>query len=78
MSLLKAFREAVGKRTDAQVTCFTCAHFRNDLASVEAALPGIASFSSIHASVRADDGLCGLHQTIINGRRPCEGYQRRD
>ena len=74
MNLLTAIREAVGTLESTQVTCFTCVHFCNDLSVVEAALPGIGSFSSIHASVRADDGLCERHQTLINGKRRCADY----
>ena len=40
--------------------CGNCAHFRNDPAWLEAAIPGLASFSSGDASVRAEDGIC-LH-----------------
>jgi hypothetical protein len=73
MRLAEALRAAWSK-PDCGQGCAGCARFRNDPVSIEAALPGINSFSSAHASVRADDGLCTLHGLLINGRRGCADY----
>src|ERR1700721_1196340 len=37
--------------------CRNCAHFRNDRAYLEAAIPGLITMSSGDASVRAEDGI---------------------
>jgi len=54
--------------------CAPCQHFCTDPARLELQMPGLASLSSAHASVRAGDGLCLAHQRLINGRRRCEEY----
>lgn len=74
LSALRSFTAAKGKA--APETCFPCVHFRDDPAWIEAELPGLAVFSSGHASVRAEDGLCQLHGLMINGRLRCPGFQR--
>jgi hypothetical protein len=72
-----------GSRADAATaaprgeTCFACIHFRNDAATLTAALPGLSVFSSFHASVRADDGLCLRHDRFINGGRRCAQFAPR-
>ena len=74
MRFVAALAGALRPSGDARPTCFGCAYFRNDRESIESALPGLSSFSSATASVRADDGVCTLHETIVNGRRACGGY----
>jgi hypothetical protein len=74
MSLLQAIRSAMSRNDSAQETCFSCAHFCNEPARVEVELPGLATFSSAHASVRAQDGLCLEHDLVINGRRRCAHF----
>ena len=74
MSLLAAIVTAISSRNEAQETCFSCAHFCDDPARVEAEMPGLAILSSGHASVRAQDGLCLAHQLVINGRRRCGDF----
>ena len=69
MSWRVLLREAL--RPAASETCFGCLSFVNDAAALEAAIPGLATFSSGHASVRADDGLCLKHAAYLNGRRAC-------
>jgi hypothetical protein len=54
--------------------CRTCRHFRNDAAFLEAALPGLASLSSGYGSVRADDGLCLLHDRYLGARSSCADH----
>ena len=55
--------------------CATCAHFRNDPAYLEREIPGFASMSSAHASVRADDGICTLHERYLSARASCSSFQ---
>ncbi|MGD0185834.1 MAG: hypothetical protein ABSC25_11370 [Roseiarcus sp.] len=69
-ALRKVLAAALSGR-DGGATCFGCRHFDNDPAAMEAAFPGLTTFSSGHASVRADDGLCAKHATYLNGRRAC-------
>ena len=67
-------RAALARNDNARPTCFGCAHFHNDTETIQRVLPGISSFSSAHASVRADDGLCARHDTLINGRGSCADF----
>ena len=55
-------------------SCAGCIHFCRDRRGLEAELPGLSALSSAHASVRADDGLCRLHQSLTNGRRACAAF----
>jgi hypothetical protein len=55
--------------------CATCAHFRNEPDYLEKEIPGFASMSSAHASIRADDGICTLHDRYLSARASCSGYQ---
>jgi hypothetical protein len=57
--------------------CGSCLHFRNDPATLEAALPGLASLSSGYGSVRADDGLCLVHDRYLSARASCARYRAR-
>jgi hypothetical protein len=54
--------------------CGACAHFRNDAAFLEAALPGLASLSSGHASVRGEDGLCLRHDRYLTATSWCSDF----
>jgi hypothetical protein len=54
--------------------CGYCAHFRNDRAYLEAAMPGLASMSSGDASVRADDGICLRHDRYLSARASCAEF----
>ena len=74
MTLGRMLRAALARNEEARPTCFGCAHFRNDCATIESALPGISSFSSSRASVRADDGVCDHHDVLVNGRRACGAF----
>jgi hypothetical protein len=60
-------------REDAE-TCFACTHFQADPSELENSMPGLSSLSSGHASVRSQDGLCDLHDRIINGQRRCSAF----
>jgi len=58
----------------AQGSCVSCRYFRNGAAFLEAAIPGLASLSSASASVRADDGLCLLHDRYRGARATCARF----
>jgi hypothetical protein len=66
-------------------SCAACAHFRSDPRELEARIPGLRSFGSGFAAVRADDGLCMLHGRYLASSSHCarfaarvnEGAQRR-
>jgi hypothetical protein len=64
--------------SDVAKECRTCRHFLSVPIAIEAALPGLASLSSGYASVRADDGLCALHDRYVAARSVCDGYSRED
>ena len=54
--------------------CRRCRFFRNDPAFLEAAIPGLTSFSSGHAAVRADDGLCLRHDRYLSAHASCADF----
>jgi hypothetical protein len=54
--------------------CGTCRHFRNDPAYIEKAFAGLTSFSSGHASVRGNDGLCVEHDLYLSPNSTCPRY----
>jgi hypothetical protein len=54
--------------------CANCRHFRDTAAEIEAALPGLRTLSSAHAAVRADDGLCRLHDRYLSARSRCAAH----
>lgn len=56
------------------MSCRGCSQFCDDPTAVERALPGLAALSSAHASVRAGDGLCLLHDVVTNGVRGCPAF----
>jgi len=58
----------------ARDSCGSCRHFENSAAYLEAAIPGLASLSSGAASVRADDGLCLLHDRYLGARASCADF----
>jgi hypothetical protein len=56
-------------------SCSTCRHFVNDPRIVEPLTPGLVSFGSGDASVRADDGLCLLHERYVDAQAGCSHYE---
>jgi len=54
--------------------CANCTHFRNEPDFLEKEIPGLASMSSAHASVRADDGICTLHDRYLSARSSCAHF----
>jgi hypothetical protein len=57
--------------------CAACLYFANEARIVEAAMPGILALGSAFAAVRADDGLCSLHERYISDRACCGSFVRR-
>jgi hypothetical protein len=57
--------------------CADCLHFDGAAGTLEAEIPGLAVMGSGYASVRADDGLCRLHDRYLSGRSRCERFERR-
>ena len=57
------------------LSCRRCRFFRNDPAFLEAAIPGLTSFSSAHAAVRADDGLCLRHDRYLSAHASCAEFE---
>jgi hypothetical protein len=43
---------------------------------LEAVVPGLATLSSGHALVRSADGVCLLHDRLINGWWQCTSFTR--
>ncbi|HXM04216.1 MAG TPA: hypothetical protein VN939_16520 [Chthoniobacterales bacterium] len=56
--------------------CRDCLHFENDPSVIEKEYPGLTAMSSGFASVRADDGLCRLHDLYLSGWDTCSSHAR--
>ena len=54
--------------------CGACGNFCNDPGYLEKVMPGLTSMSSAHASVRADDGVCLLHDRYLSARSSCADF----
>lgn len=59
------------------MTCGRCLHFIDEPARIEAMIPGLTTFGSARASVRADDGICGIHDLIVSARDGCGRFAPR-
>jgi hypothetical protein len=59
------------------MTCADCAHFINEPARIEALIPGLNAMGSAWASVRADDGICAVHDLMVSARDSCDRFTRR-
>jgi len=57
--------------------CARCAHFRCDPRELEAHIPGLLTFGSADASVRADDGLCVVHDLYLSAASSCANFASR-
>ena len=57
--------------------CRTCQHFQSDPRLLETLIPGLITFGSGNASVRADDGLCQHHARFVAADSGCVGYEPR-
>jgi hypothetical protein len=57
--------------------CGACVHFRNEPEYLEAAFAGLASLSSAYGSVRAEDGLCLLHDRYLGAHCWCADFSAR-
>jgi hypothetical protein len=58
-------------------SCIDCMHFNHSASAIEAALPNLASLSSAYAAVRADDGLCKLHDRYVAAGSVCAEHRGR-
>jgi hypothetical protein len=61
--------------SDATAQCRNCRHFRNDPAYLETAFPGLTSLSSGYGAVRADDGVCLLHDRYLRATYSCGDFR---
>jgi hypothetical protein len=57
--------------------CRDCAHFVHEPALIEALIPGLTAMGSARASVRANDGICGVHDLIVTARDSCGRFESR-
>jgi len=62
------------RRIPQAACCIGCRHFLHEPQALERALPGMATLSSAYAAVRADDGLCALHDRYVAASSSCERY----
>jgi hypothetical protein len=56
------------------IACRGCRFFDNRPLAIAAGLPLIASLSSVHGSIWADDGLCLRHDRLVPARGRCGDY----
>jgi hypothetical protein len=59
------------------VNCRNCVHFIDEPARIEALIPGLTAMGSARASVRADDGICAVHDVMVSARDWCEKFSPR-
>src|ERR1700730_6706288 len=57
--------------------CGNWRHFSKASPPIQAPLPGLSSLSSAYASVRADDGVCSLHDRYIAAESLCASHAAR-
>ncbi len=55
--------------------CSQCRHFSNSPAEIEEAFPGLNILSSAYGSVRADAGICSLHDLFLTPRHQCADFE---
>jgi hypothetical protein len=48
--------------------------FRDDPASLERSLPGLAALSSAHGASRSDDGTCARHDRYVAASAGCASF----
>ena len=58
--------------------CSRCRHFANASEELERAFPGLVTMGSGYSSVRADDGLCRVHDRYVTASHHCSGFVARD
>jgi len=56
-------------------SCANCRFFRADPHELERAIPGLLSFGSGHAAVRAHDGLCERHDRYLSAASSCGQHE---
>lgn len=59
---------------DISPSCLQCKHFDHAPAQIEAALPGLSSLSSAYAAVRANDGICAVHDRYVAASSVCDAF----
>jgi hypothetical protein len=59
------------------MNCNGCVHFIDEPAGFEALIPGLRCMGSARASVRADDGICAVHDLIVSARDSCARFSPR-
>jgi len=54
--------------------CIGCRHFHNAPQDLEDAFPGLVTMGSGHSSVRAEDGLCVVHDRYVTATHMCARF----
>jgi hypothetical protein len=71
MNLLNLQRAARAAPVCKAAACTSCCHFQAEPLALERALPGLNALSSGYASVRAEDGLCAVHDRYVAASSSC-------
>lgn len=56
-------------------TCTTCRHFDHSARTLEERIPGLIALGSGYSAVRAQDGLCALHDRYLSGAYHCRAHE---
>lgn len=59
------------------IRCLDCRHFDSAPSRLEMQIAGLRSLSSAYAAVRAQDGLCGIHERYVQGLASCGRFEQR-
>ena len=59
-----------------ECACGGCAHLIREAVEFESFFPGILILSSGQGESRGDQGLCRIHERIVNPRMSCAHFQR--
>jgi hypothetical protein len=70
-SVIRAAHGAV----PATACCANCAHFSHAPSDIEAAFPGLLSLGSARSSVRAQDGVCHVHDRYLAASYLCRFHE---
>lgn len=57
--------------------CRGCRHFNAEPHALESAFKGLSTLSSAYAAVRAEDGICALHERYLAADSSCARFESR-
>ena len=70
-------KEEMNAKMAVQNICINCKHFSNSPAYLESVFKGMTTFSSGHASIRKDDGICQVNDVYLSADHWCDKFTSR-